>query len=67
MPVLMLAGDCVSSRRERRGLAHFRRSTIIALVMVEVEAGMSMRARGMPVRPSGIAVAELETPEMTSK
>jgi hypothetical protein len=39
-------------------------STIIALVMVAVEAGMSIRARGIPVRPSGIVVADADTPEM---
>jgi hypothetical protein len=39
----------------------------IALVMVLVLDGMSIRARGMPVRPSGIAVALLETPERTWK
>lgn len=39
----------------------------MASVIVDVDAGMSIRARGMPVRPSGIVVAAADTLLMTWK
>lgn len=39
----------------------------MALVIVDVDAGMSIRASGIPVRPSGITVALEDTFEMIWK
>ncbi|RIH58145.1 hypothetical protein D3C59_36410 [Streptomyces sp. SHP22-7] len=47
-------------------MATLRRSVIIAVVIVDVFAGMSIRARGMPVRLSGIVVADDDTLGMMS-
>jgi hypothetical protein len=73
VPLLLLmavdvpVGEWTYWLRSRRGCAIDRRSMIIALVMVDVDAGTSMRASGIPVRPSGIVVALEETLEMTWK